>query len=145
MSSENSTCVISGESNERRNYLKITNAPTIHDDHAQTDKMVRTHPENGTRKISPQCLRLGPARSIRPCQTRSWGATENVDESNRRRLCTKQSIVHQIAGESSNRVKECLQQFRRTALHRITKQITLLVLFVFVANSAFISYLELKC
>ena len=30
-------------------------------------KMVRTHPENGTRKISPQCLRLGPARSIRPC------------------------------------------------------------------------------
>ena len=60
-------------------------------------------------------------------------------------LCTKQSIVHQIAGESSNRVKECLQQFRRTALHRITKQITLLVLFVFVANSAFISYLELKC
>ena len=73
------------------------------------------------------------------------GATENVDESNRRRLCTKQSIVHQIAGESSNRVKECLQQFRRTALHRITKQITLLVLFVFVANRAFISYLELKC
>ena len=42
-----------------------------------------------------------PARSIRPCQTHSWGATENVDESNRRRLCTKQSIVHQIAGESS--------------------------------------------
>ena len=74
-----------------------------------------------------------------------WGATENVDESNRRRLCTKQSIVHQIAGESSNLDKECLQQFRRTALHRITKQITLLVLFVFVANRAFISYFELKC
>ena len=59
--------------------------------------------------------------------------------------CVRNKVSFTRLQEKAATVKECLQQFRRTALHRITKQITLLVLFVFVANRAFISYLELKC